>query len=80
MNICLAEGGQRIGRNPVSYEIKSILYFGEGESVFSVLQDLRDYFTKYFKNDFWLSENIPSVEILNLRATPAMVAEDSPIV
>jgi len=80
LNICLAEGGHRIGRSPVSYVIKSILYFGEGESVFSVLQDLRDYFTKYFENDPWLSENVPTVEILNLRATPAMVTEDSPIV
>lgn len=80
LNICLAEGGHRIGRSPVNYNIKSILYFGEGESIFSVLQDLRDFFEKYFKNDSWLSKNLPTVEILNLRATPAMIAEESPIV
>jgi len=80
LSICLIEGGQRIGRTPVSCDIKSIIYFGEGESVSSVLDDLRNYFKECFKDDPWLSENVPTVEVMNLRATPALVKENSPLV
>ncbi|MDP3388173.1 MAG: M20/M25/M40 family metallo-hydrolase [Eubacteriales bacterium] len=80
LNISTAEAGIKVGRDPMTYTIKSRLYFGEEETIYSVLEELKDYFHKRFAGDDWLSVNPPEIEILNLRATPAMVSKDSDIV
>jgi len=80
LNISTACAGEKVGRDPLVYEIKSRMYFGENESIESVLEDLKNYFVKQFSDDEWLSSNIPEIEILNLRATPAMISKDSEIV
>lgn len=80
LNISTAFAGEKVGRDPEVYEIKSRLYFGEDETIESVIEDLRKYFVDNFVDDEWLNSNTPEIEILNLRATPAMISKDSDIV
>lgn len=79
LNIGQARGGTYVGKDPVTFELQCRLYFGDGESIESVLGDLRAHFAGRFENDPWLSAHQPFVEALSLRASPAFVEREAPI-
>jgi len=79
LHIGLARGGTYVGTDPVLFEIQCRLYFGVGETMESVISDMRVYLSRLCEEDRWLSEHPPRIEKMYLRASPASIPKDAPI-
>lgn len=80
VNVLSACSGDLLREDPLSYEIGCRMYFGLGETVDSVLEELRGFFKTYFAEDAWLSENQPEVIKGDLRANPVYIDKDTELI
>ncbi len=80
LNIISASSSDLLREDPLTFELQCRMYFGLGETVDSVLQDLRAFFEKEFASDPWLSQNQPIVEKGELCANPVYIDKDSKLI
>ena len=79
LHIGKAYGGTYVGLDPLSFTMECRMVFGVGETISSVMQDLKVYLADYFVDDDYLNDNPPKIEWMFMRASPAYVPNDAPI-
>ena len=80
VNVINAFSGDLLREDPLSFEIGCRMYFGLGENLDGVLDELRGFFKTYFAEDAWLSANPPEVVKGDLRANPVYIDKDSELI
>ncbi len=80
LNIGTAYGGTYAGSDPTSFKVECRLYFAYGESIDSVLEDLRKMIDQLFIDDLFIKENPIIIEKLYLRASPGYIEEEHDLI